>query len=244
LQLQGYPAQGYPAQHAVTDFKWASDRHDQRGAAVPASLETINAAASCASAATGGRSNVGNSAATAADCLAADEFKWISDYVEDAAGAFALIPGSGAVLHVLSRLCCCDLSGVWCIDSAAGLRQLVFKSWPFVHLQDLLYIKLQTGRPRRVMSSSISNCNTGALQDIVQVPLCPAGTLTRPVGLKVAAVHSSRRKHSIMLQQASACKVQPYQAQQVGQLSCMLQGQLLQLPSQPVQEQQQWLAAG
>ncbi|KAF6262065.1 hypothetical protein COO60DRAFT_688977 [Scenedesmus sp. NREL 46B-D3] len=81
----GQPA--YPAQHAVTEFKWASDRHDRQQDAALASKPSWTAAGALAATTLNGQSRGGSTPSTATDALAANEFKWISDYVDDADGA-------------------------------------------------------------------------------------------------------------------------------------------------------------
>jgi hypothetical protein len=95
------------AQHASTEFKWASDRQRQQEQAAP-TLSQIRASAGSSAATTlGGDVSAGSipAAATAVDALSANEFKWISDYVEDAHGeSFWCAAVHDASMHELAAV--------------------------------------------------------------------------------------------------------------------------------------------
>lgn len=79
-----------PAQHAVTEFKWASGRYKEQARAVPASFGNRTASDLITATTAGSLSRAGSNpsaAATPADSLTANGFKWISDYVDDSEGA-------------------------------------------------------------------------------------------------------------------------------------------------------------
>jgi hypothetical protein len=99
------------AQHASTEFKWASDRHSQQEQTTLTPSETRTSAGSSVATTLGGHSRAGSitPAATAADALPANEFKWISDYVENAEGEK---PSCAAV--ILQACMCLLMSSTLC----------------------------------------------------------------------------------------------------------------------------------
>jgi hypothetical protein len=233
-----------PAQHAVTEFKWASDRHSQPVGTVPASSANRTNTGPLAASTPDRHSRAGSNqsaAATAADFSGANEFKWISDYVDDADGALSRCWS----LKVRNGVCLClqfllhpVLNSLW---TASGYPHgvLVFCRHSQVpashHLQVPPSFELQVGSLKGRSNSSRSN------RHVLREPL----HLARQVGSHVGAVHSSSSNsssnnssasYSSMSTRLTRCKMHCSHRQQ--------RGQLLQLPSVLVLEQQLLLGTG